>query len=85
MSSLRPGSFFPGKRAAVPPSMLLSTSRAPWWDIRLGPHIPAQKFRPVPRVDAGLLTILRRSPALLPRMMARSYAQFVRQNWPFEA
>ena len=61
--------------------MLLSTSRAPWWDIRLGPHIPAQKF---PRVDAGLLTIVRRSPALLPPSMARSYAQFVRQNWPFE-
>jgi hypothetical protein len=35
-------------------------------------------------VDAGLLTIVRRSPALLPPSMARSYAQFVRQNWPFE-
>jgi 23S rRNA (adenine-N6)-dimethyltransferase len=72
------------KRAAMPPSTLLSTTWAPWWDIRLGPHIPAQKFRPVPRVDAGFLTIVRRSPALLPPTMARSYAQFVRQNWPFE-
>ena len=72
------------KRAAVPPSTLLSTAWAPWWEIRLGPHIPARKFRPVPRVDAGFLSIARRSPALLPPTMARSYAQFVRQNWPFE-
>jgi 23S rRNA (adenine-N6)-dimethyltransferase len=72
------------KRAAVPPSTLLSTVWAPWWEMRLGRRIPASEFRPVPRVDAGFLTITRRHPALLPPSMARSYAQFVRQQWPFD-
>jgi 23S rRNA (adenine-N6)-dimethyltransferase len=72
------------KRAAVPPSTLLSTAWAPWWEIALVTHIPAQKFRPIPRVDAGLLSIARRSPALLPVSMAGPYARFVRQSWPFE-
>jgi 23S rRNA (adenine-N6)-dimethyltransferase len=72
------------KRAAVPPSTLLSTVWAPWWDIRLGHRIPAREFRPVPRVDAGFLTITRRNPSLLPPSMARSYAHFVRQHWPFD-
>jgi 23S rRNA (adenine-N6)-dimethyltransferase len=72
------------KRTAVPPSTLLSTVWAPWWEMRLGRRIPASEFRPVPRVDAGFLTITRRHPALLPPSMARSYAQFVRQQWPFD-
>jgi len=56
---------------------------APWWNMRLGDRIPANKFRPIPRVDAALLTVTRREPPLLPATMARSYAQFVRQHWPF--
>jgi hypothetical protein len=38
----------------------------------------------MPRVDAGLLTIKRRKPPLLPMSLAHSYAEFVRQYWPFE-
>jgi 23S rRNA (adenine-N6)-dimethyltransferase len=72
------------KRAAVPPSTLLSTAWAPWWEIQLGQRIPAREFRPVPRVDAGFLTITRRNPSLLPHSMARSYAHFVREHWPFD-
>lgn len=72
------------KRAAVPPSTLLSTAWAPWWDIRLGHRIPAREFRPIPRVDAGFLIITRRNPALLPPSIARPYADFVRQHWPFD-
>jgi 23S rRNA (adenine-N6)-dimethyltransferase len=72
------------KRAASPPSTLLSAAWAPWWDIQLGHRIPAREFRPIPRVDAGLLTITRRNPPLLPPSMARSYAHFVRQHWPFD-
>jgi 23S rRNA (adenine-N6)-dimethyltransferase len=71
------------KRATVPPSTLLSTAWAPWWDLSLGPRIPASEFRPVPRVDGGLLTIRRRDPPLLLPSMARSYADFVQRNWPF--
>jgi 23S rRNA (adenine-N6)-dimethyltransferase len=70
------------KRAARPPSTLLSTIWAPWWEMHLGDRIPASKFRPIPRVDAALLTITRRDPPLLPTTMARPYAQFVRQHWP---
>lgn len=72
------------KRAAMPPSTLLSTVWAPWWEMRLVRRIPAWEFRPVPRVDAGLLTIIRREPPLLPLAMARAYAQFVRRQWPFD-
>ena len=72
------------KRAATPPATLLSTAWAPWWEMHLARRILAASFRPVPRVDAGLLTITRRDPPLLPVTMARRYADFVRREWPFE-
>ena len=71
------------KRAATPPATLLSTAWAPWWEMHLARRIPATSFRPVPRVDAGLLTITRRDPPLLPVTMARQYAAFVQHEWPF--
>jgi len=72
------------KRAAVPPATLLSTCWAPWWEMNLALRIPAARFRPVPKVDAGLLSITRRDPPLLPSTMARSYAAFVQREWPFD-
>lgn len=72
------------KRAATPPVTLVSTTWAPWWEMHLGRRIPAALFRPVPRVDAGLLAITRREPPLLPVAMARAYAEFVQREWPFE-
>jgi hypothetical protein len=72
------------KRAAYPPSTLLSTIWAPWWEIGLRQRIPAADFRPIPRVDAGYLAISRRDPRVLPLSMARRYAEFVRQQWPFD-
>lgn len=71
------------KRAAQPPATLLSTAWAPWWELRLGRRIPARSFRPVPAVDAGLLTVTRRDPPLLPAAMAGPYARFLQQHWPF--
>lgn len=71
------------KRALSPPGTLLGTTWAPWWDFRLGARILATAFRPVPRVDAAVLTILRRDPPLLPTTMAVPYADFVRFHWPF--
>lgn len=71
------------KRAATPPSTLLSTIWAPWWDIRLACRIPSAQFRPIPAVDAGYLTIMRRNPPVLAPAMARSFASFVRREWPF--
>lgn len=71
------------KRAASPPSSLLSTAWAPWWEFTLGPRIPACDFRPVPAVDGGVLTIRRRAVPLLPVSMAPPFARWVRASWPF--
>jgi len=72
------------KRAAMPPTTLLSTAWAPWWEMHLTRRIPATRFRPEPQVDAGLLAITRRDPPLLPVAMAGAYAAFVRREWPFD-
>jgi 23S rRNA (adenine-N6)-dimethyltransferase len=71
------------RRAIQPPSTLLSAAWAPWWELRLERHIPACAFRPVPRADAGVIAVRRREPPLLPVAMARAYAAFVRERWPF--
>jgi 23S rRNA (adenine-N6)-dimethyltransferase len=71
------------KRAAVPASTLRSTAWAPWWEFRLGRRIAATDFRPVPRVDGGVLVATRRDPPLLPPAMSARYEAFVRANWPF--
>jgi 23S rRNA (adenine-N6)-dimethyltransferase len=71
------------KRSLTPPETMLSTCWAPWWETRLALRIPATSFRPVPRVDAGLLTITRRDPPLLPLAMSGAYAAFVQREWPF--
>lgn len=69
------------KRAAVPPTTLLSTAWTPWWTFELGERVPAHSFRPMPAVDAGVLTVKRRTPALLPVVMAAPYAEFIRGQW----
>jgi 23S rRNA (adenine-N6)-dimethyltransferase len=69
------------KRAAVPPTTLLSAAWTPWWTFEQGQRLPAHSFRPVPAVDAGLLTVARRTPALLPVKMARLYSEFIREHW----
>ena len=35
----------------------------------------------MPAVDAGVLTVKRRTPALLPVVMAAPYAEFIRGQW----
>jgi 23S rRNA (adenine-N6)-dimethyltransferase len=71
------------KRSHVPPSTLVSTTWAPWWEFELGRRIPASKFRPIPSVDGGVLRVIKRTPPLLPPAMAGPYALFVRRHWPF--
>jgi 23S rRNA (adenine-N6)-dimethyltransferase len=71
------------KRAAVPPTTLLSTVWAPWWELRRGARVPGAHFRPVPRADGGVLVITRRDPPLLPPHLAAPYATFVEEHWPF--
>ena len=69
------------KRAAVPPTTMLSTAWAPWWSFAMGRRFPADSFRPVPSVDAAVLRVTRRVPPLLPEHMAAAYAEFVRRHW----
>lgn len=69
------------KRAAVPPTTLLSTAWAPWWSFAVGRRFAADSFRPVPSVDAAVLCVTRRVPPLLPEHMADAYAEFVRRQW----
>jgi 23S rRNA (adenine-N6)-dimethyltransferase len=69
------------KRAAVPPTTMVSTTWAPWWTFELVRRIPARSFRPVPAVDAGVLRVTRRTPALLPERLAGGFAEFVRREW----
>ncbi|MPZ88383.1 MAG: methyltransferase domain-containing protein [Nitriliruptorales bacterium] len=69
------------KRAARPPTTLLSTGWAPWWEIMLVGRIPASAFRPRPTVDSGWLAVRRREPALLPAEVAGAFADFLRARW----
>lgn len=69
------------KRAAVPPTTLRSAAWAPWWTFQLGPIIPRSAFRPVPRVDAALLTAHRRDPAVLPEWLAPQLRELLRPGW----
>lgn len=71
------------KRATVPPSTLLSTVWAPWWDDQPGRRVPGRAFRPVPRVDAAVLIVRRREYALLPTAMAGPYASSCELTGPF--
>jgi 23S rRNA (adenine-N6)-dimethyltransferase len=69
------------KRAAVPPTTLLSAAWTPWWTFELGQRVAAHSFRPVPAVDAAVLTVARRTSELLPVNMATLYAEFIREHW----
>lgn len=72
------------KRAAIPPTTLVSTAWAPWWEFRLEWRTPAAEFRPVPGVDAGVLVAIPREPPILPVAMASAYAEFLGRRWPFK-
>lgn len=69
------------KRAASPPTSLRSAAWAPWWEFELGHTVPARAFRPIPRVDAALLTVRRRDPAVLPEWLGPQMRQLLRPGW----
>src|SRR4029450_777425 len=70
------------KRAAISPGTLVSLGWSPWWEVAIVRPGPRSAFRPVPGVDAAMLSITRRSPELLPRerrmafvrLLARAFA-----------
>lgn len=69
------------KRSAAPPTSLRSAAWAPWWIFELGPVVPRTAFRPVPRVDAAVLTVRRRDPAVLPEWLAPQLRKLLRPGW----
>ena len=69
------------KRAATPPTTLRTAAWAPWWTFELGRTVPRTAFRPIPKVDAALLTIRRRDPAVLPEWLAPHLRDLLRPGW----
>ena len=51
----------------------------PWWVFERGRRLPARLFRPVPSVDAAVLTAVRRVPPLLEPAVWDAYRDFLRQ------
>ena len=75
------------KRSAVAPSALLTLGWAPWWEFTLVRRMGRLGFEPPPSVDAGMLAIIRREPALLPASERAAYLRLVRRaftrgSWP---
>ncbi len=67
------------KRTADPPRNLLSLTWATWWTFTIERRIPAASFRPKPRVDAALLSVLPRDPPLLRPGERKRYERFLRE------
>jgi len=54
------------KRAQLVPTTVVSIGWLPWWEFTLTRRVHRAAFEPTPRVDAGMLTVVRRPRALLP-------------------
>jgi 23S rRNA (adenine-N6)-dimethyltransferase len=71
------------KRAAVWPSTLLGVLWGTSYELRLVGRLAASAFAPPPSVDAGVLSVVRRTQPLVPPDSFGAYRRFVRQA--FEA
>ena len=69
------------KHAAEPPATLRSAAWSPWWRFELGEKVRRDAFRPVPAIDAGWLTIVRRDPPILPPSLAPGFSELLRPAW----
>lgn len=56
---------------------MLTAEWWPWFDARIDRRVPARAFRPVPRVDGGILVVDRRAAPLLPDPERRGYQRLV--------
>ena len=65
------------KRAAVWPSTQLSTYWSAWFELSVVRRLPRSVFAPPPRVDAGLLRVVRRGKPLVAVKDGRAYAAFL--------
>ncbi len=69
------------RHAATPPVALRTAGWAPWWEFELGQTIGRDSFRPRPSVDAAVLTIRKRRPAILPERLAPTFVERLRDDW----
>jgi 23S rRNA (adenine-N6)-dimethyltransferase len=69
------------KRAAVWPSNVVSLGWQPWWGFHLARRLPSLAFEPPPQVDAGFLSISRRSRPLLPASRRDEYRKLVHSGF----
>ncbi len=73
------------RHTRTPPVALRTAAWLPWWEFRLGRTIDRSAFRPRPSVDAAVLSVVRRAPALLPERLASTYADALRPAWNLAA
>ena len=65
------------KRGTRGRGTLLNACWEPWFEFGTGARIPATAFRPVPRVDAAVLIVTRRTVPLADPAARRDYTDFV--------
>jgi 23S rRNA (adenine-N6)-dimethyltransferase len=65
------------RRAGVGGSTMMTAQWMPWYEFDLKQRVPSTAFSPRPSVDAGLLTVTRRSAPLLPHDRRKPYAAFI--------
>jgi len=69
------------KRTQVHPNTLVSLRLLPWWEFQLVRHVPRTAFEPLPSVDAGMLSVTRRSPHLLPMSARLRYVRLIAKGF----
>lgn len=65
------------RRAAVGGATMMTAQSWPWYTFQLVGRIPAAAFTPRPGVDAGLMTITRRTVPLVNTAQRKQYSAFV--------
>jgi len=73
------------KRAQIHPNTLVSLGWQPWWEFRLVRHVPRTAFEPLPGVDAGMLSVTRRGPHLLPMSARPRYVRLIAKGFSASA
>ena len=73
------------KRAQIHPNTLVSLGWQPWWEFRLVRRVPRTAFEPLPSVDAGMLSVTRRGPHLLPMSARHRYVRLIAKGFSASA
>lgn len=72
------------KRTTIWPSNFLTLGWLPWWEFNVLRHLPPSAFDPAPSVHGALLSITRRTPALLPPGRRGDFVRLLRTGFQRE-